>query len=86
MFGSQEMSGTMWSLNYVNSIRPLIKKKALFSDTTENFVIPFEPRAYDRITIRFRTARDNVDSVYIVLDGVRVPMLWESCDELFDYY
>ncbi len=86
MFGSQEMSGTMWSLNYVNSIRPLIKKKALFSDTTENFVIPFEPTAYDRITIRFRTAKDNVDSVYIVLGGERVPMLWESCDELFDYY
>lgn len=86
MFGNNSFSDIRWNVNYINSVKPIIKKKALFSDTSENFVIPCEPTAYDRVTIRFRTGKNNVDVVSIVIGGVKVPMLWESCDELFDYY
>lgn len=75
-----------WNVAYINSMKPIIKKKALFSDTTENFVTPYEPTAYDLITIRFRTAKSNVDTVSLVSGNTRVPMMWESSDELFDYY
>ena len=43
---------------YISSIKPILKKKALFSDTTENFVSPMQPTAYDLVTIRFRTGKN----------------------------
>ena len=71
---------------YVASVRPVFKKRALFSDTTANYVSPQEPTAYDEVTIRFRTARDNVDRVYFVSKGQKELMLLDSSDEEFDYY
>ena len=36
---------------YINGMRPLLDKRALFSDTTEDYLIPSEPNPYSRITI-----------------------------------
>lgn len=71
---------------YIASMRPILKKKALFTDTTENYVKPSEPAAYERVTIRFRTAKDNVDRVFFLCNGQREMMFKESSDENFDYY
>ncbi|MFR7396446.1 MAG: hypothetical protein ACLUTA_15450 [Blautia wexlerae] len=38
----------------------------MFSDGTEDYRSPAEPKAGDTVTIRFRTQRNNVDSVYLV--------------------
>ncbi|MGN1160356.1 MAG: glycoside hydrolase family 13 protein [Lachnospiraceae bacterium] len=71
---------------YITRMRPLLKKRALFSDTTGDYVIPPEPRSYDQIKIRFRSGVDNIDRVYFVCGGVKTQMIKESSDELFDYY
>lgn len=47
----------------------IVNVAAFFSDTTEHFVTPAQPAAYDRVTIRFRTARNNVDRVFCVHKG-----------------
>ena len=71
---------------YITSMRPLLRKRAVFSDTTENFVTPAEPTAYEMVTIRFRTAKNNVDRVFFVKGNEKFLMLKESSDELFDYF
>lgn len=71
---------------YMTNMRPVLNKRALFSDTTENFIKPYQPKAYDEITVRFRTAKNNIDHVFFVCKGQRDLMFFESTDENFDYY
>lgn len=59
---------------------------ALFCDGTKQFRIPEEPLENDKVTIRFRTARENVDTVYLVSTYSRQEMEKVSQDKLFDYY
>jgi len=74
------------SQEYITGMRPVLKKRALFSDTTVNYVIPAEPAAYEEVKIRFRAAKNNVDTIYFVNRGIKELMLFESSDEVFDYY
>ena len=67
-------------------MRPVFNKKALYSDTTSNYVFPQEPTAYEEITIRFRTGRDNVDQAYMEWNGVSHLMTKVSHSEMFDFY
>jgi len=71
---------------YIEGMRPVFNRKALFSDTTEDYVSPAEPNPYSQITIRFRAATNNIDRVFLVNKGTRYLMLKESRDEQFDYY
>lgn len=71
---------------YISSMRPVLNKRALFSDTTEEYVTPSEPNPYQQIRIRFRTAKNNIDYVFLVCRGERQMMMKESSDEVFDYY
>ncbi len=75
-----------YNLQYIASMRPVFNKKALFSDMTEDYVSPAEPRAYEEVTIRFRTAKNNVDRVFFVCNGVRHLMFKRYSDSNFDYY
>lgn len=72
--------------HYISSMRPVLNKKALFSDMTEDYVYPPEPSPYGEITVRFRTKRNNVDRVYFVCDNERYMMLKSRSEEEFDYY
>lgn len=71
---------------YISNMRPVINKSALFSDTTADYVSPAEPRAYDEVTIRFRTAKNNVDRVFLVTREQSYLMTKDMSDENFDYY
>ncbi|MCH5274967.1 MAG: glycoside hydrolase family 13 protein [Lachnospiraceae bacterium] len=71
---------------YIASMRPVLNRRALFSDTTEDYVTPAEPNPYEEITIRFRTAINNIDRVFLICGEERLLMLKESSDEYFDYY
>ena len=71
---------------YMNSMRPILDKKALYSDTTAEYLIPPEPNPYTEVTIRFRAAKNNIDNVYFVCKGQKIMMLKSYSDELFDYY
>ena len=79
-------SFTNKSQAYIAGMRPILNKKALFSDTTANFVRPVQPTAYDLVTIRFRTARNNIDKIVLVDRLGKYPMEKTDWDELFDYY
>lgn len=65
-----------------------LNRDALFTDETESFRLPEEPQEGDEVTLLFRTARDNVDFVYYLQDGVNEETAMEKkkSDGLFDYY
>ena len=71
---------------YISEMRPIIKLKALFSDTTQDYVTPCEPNPYSEVTIRFRSAINNIDRVCLISNGTKYLMAKESCDEEFDYF
>lgn len=60
--------------------------EAVFSDETESFVSPQEPEKYDTVKIRIRTAKDDADEVWLVIDEDKLPMRKAESDKLFDYY
>ncbi len=70
---------------YIATMRPVFNRRALFADTTGDYLIPPEPEKNARVTIRFRTARSNVDRVLLVC-GEKYLMNKVERDKHFDYY
>lgn len=64
----------------------MINVNALFSDGTNDYRVPCEPLVNDRVLIRFRTEKDNVDSVFLVTEDEMSVMRKAFNDTLFDYY
>lgn len=71
---------------YMATMRPVFNKRALFTDTTEDYVSPAEPAPYDKVTIRFRTARHNVDRVFLICKEQSYLMNRTESDGSYDYY
>ena len=71
---------------YIATMRPVFNKRALFTDTTEEYVTPAEPAPYEPVTIRFRTAKNNVDRVFLVHKGQRELMNKVESGNGFDFY
>ena len=71
---------------YLFWMRPVLNSKALFSDTTGEYVTPEEPMPGENVTVRFRTAKNNVDFVFFVCKGQRCLMEKTRTTEEFDYY
>ncbi len=71
---------------YIAAMRPVFNRRALFTDTTEHYISPAEPNEGDLVTIKFRTARNNVDMVIFVSGGERRLMEKTETIEEFDYY
>lgn len=76
----------MKKMRYIQNMRAVFNKEALFSDGTEYYRSPAEPKIGDTVTIRFRTQRNNVDSVYLVSGNRRKKMMIERIAGGFDYY
>ena len=72
--------------DYILSMRAVFNVRALYSDTTSNYLSPEEPEAGDEITVRFRTAKNNVDVVMLVSGGKRFVMTKTETERHFDYY
>ena len=64
----------------------VMNRKAIFSDGTANFVCPPEPKAYERVTIRCRVGKDDVDSVTAIVEEKPFPMVKSASTEHFDIY
>lgn len=73
-------------LNYIYDLNPVINFGAIFHDGTRFFRYPDEPDFGDDVTLRLRTASDNVREAYCIIDGERRPMHKASRDKLFDFY
>ena len=74
------------SRQYIANMRPVFNRRALFSDTTGDYLIPPEPSANEDVTVRFRTARNNVDRVLLVYRGEQFIMEKTESEKHFDYY
>ncbi len=71
---------------YIATMRPVFNRRALFSDTTSEYLQPAEPDPFDRVTVRFRTAKNNVELVLLVRRGEKYVMNKTESDKHFDYY
>ena len=52
---------------YISNVKPILNQRALFSDGTMAYRNPPQPLKGDKVTIRFRTAKYNVDQVTLVV-------------------
>ena len=63
-----------------------MKEQALFCDGTASYVNPPQPAENETITLRFRTAKDDVDRVRLMTGVGGYDMKKESSSGEFDYY
>ena len=80
-----EIVQTKRAREYAINMRPVLNRKALFSDETANYRTPFEPEIGDRVTIKFRTWMDNVDYVFFICGSERKQMKKAYSKGVFDY-
>ena len=73
-------------MRYIMNMRPVLNKEALFSDGSEYYRLPSQPRPGEELRIRFRTQRNNVDAVYLVAGEFRKEMYNCAGANGFDYY
>ena len=82
----QKTKSFVQKVKYMLLMRPVFNMGALFSDETENYVSPMEPKPGDTVTIRIRTLRDNADAVYFISGARKELMSLERAEGRFDYY
>ncbi len=82
----QHSKTILQKIRYILLMRPVFKTDALFSDETENFVTPMEPKPGDTVKIRIRTLKDNVDMVYFISGATKAEMQLEDTVGRFDFY
>lgn len=63
-----------------------MNRQALFSDGTENYVVPPEPKINETVRIRFRTAKNDADEVWLISGLKRERLRIEQTEGRFDYY
>jgi len=63
-----------------------MNKQALFCDGTGSYVIPPEPKRDQEVTLRFRTARGDIQAVYLITDNGRFELEKSETRGIFDYY
>lgn len=71
---------------YYSNMKPILNDRAMFTDATEEYRSPAEPDAGDTVTLKFRTAKYNVDSVEAVVNGTVYPMKRTQTNSFFDYF
>lgn len=81
-----KMTKAMKTQLFIDNLTMIFNPQALFSDGTSLYRIPSEPQVNDLVRIRFRSGRENVDTVYLVCDNDKQPMVKIANDRLFDYY
>lgn len=63
-----------------------MRREALFSDGTGNFVVPAEPKAFETVDLCFRTGKDDVESVHVIANTGNYVMRRAYTKGEFDYY
>ncbi len=84
--GLEHRKKVLGDQRYILTMRPVFNTRALYSDTTSNFLSPEEPESGDTVTVRFRTAKNNVDVVLLVAGGRRYSLRKAETERHFDYY
>lgn len=81
-----QMSKPLKTQFYIDNLAMIFNPQALFSDGTQMYRNPVDPKENEYVTIRFRAGRENLDEVYLVCGGERQIMSKISNDRMFDYY
>ena len=82
-----KMTKAMKTQLFIDNLTTIFNPQALFSDGTAQYRIPPEPKANESVKLRFRTGRENIDKVVLVVCGdTRIEMKKVYNDRLFDYY
>lgn len=63
-----------------------MNREALFCDGTANYVSPAEPSVNETVKLWFRTAADDVEHVFLLINGEGYTLKKERTSGLFDYY
>jgi alpha-glucosidase len=63
-----------------------MEARSLFTDQTEMFMTPTQPKVGDTVTVLFRTGRYQASGVYCCVDGEKLEMQWIYDKNDFDYY
>lgn len=71
---------------YMGLYKDFFNEKAIFSDETRNFRNPVEPDGYEATKVKLRTAKNNIDRVFISYDAKSILMKKIYSEEFFDYY
>ena len=71
---------------FITNYKPVLNRRAIFSDYSEDYIIPLEPNAYGIVTIRLRSIRNNLDVAMLVCNGENILMELTETTEEFDYY
>ncbi len=79
-------SQAMRTSRYVMEMIPTLNREALFADESREYVSPPEPEVGELVTFRVRTARANVDEVWLVSEHMRQRLEFEKTRGLFDFY
>lgn len=69
--------------------KPILNFQAMFTDGSPRYLDPMEPKAGEKVTIRFRTAKENAEHVILCLGSdqdTKIEMEVARQDSLFDYY
>ena len=82
-----KMTKAMKTQLFIDNLTTIFNPQALFSDGTAQYRIPPEPKANESVKLRFRTGRENIDRVVLVVCAdTRIEMKKVYNDRLFDYY
>ena len=63
-----------------------MNKDALFCDGTSDYRFPPEPEEYEKVRLKFRTAKDDTDEVYLFAENGKYQMKKSYTRGVFDYY
>ena len=82
-----KMTKAMKTQLFIDNLTTIFNPQAIFSDGTAQYRIPPEPKANESVKLRFRTGRENIDRVVLVVcTDTRIEMKKVYNDRLFDYY
>ncbi|MBR1692702.1 MAG: alpha-glycosidase [Lachnospiraceae bacterium] len=73
-------------VEYITNMKPILNKRAFFADMTGDYVIPPEPNAYGLVKLRFRSAKNNIDKVSVVVGNDKYLMTRIISGDEFDFY
>ena len=59
---------------FITNYKPVLNRRAIFSDYSEDYIIPLEPNAYGVVKIRLRAIRNNIDHAMLVCNGEKMLM------------
>ncbi len=63
-----------------------INVDAIFSDESENYRDPVSPDINEKVSVKIRTGKDDLDEVYVLFSGESYQMDRVESDGYFDYY